>query len=1026
MSTVTVHVSGFPWYTKVDSLEKCFKQKKNITINSLKLQDGRHGALVIFNSAQEAEYFSRQTLFFSGRQKLKLKLCTKVFKPQLTGILEPWVTGTLYEKLFLKVGEFNITMDNDEPCRITGDEEALSCVKKYVEDISTRIFENRGSGDYTMRNVVYISNIPDVNMSEDDLKKFVNEKSDQVVAVHRVGVMNENGLLLFETEKDARQFSKIPLYWNQSRLRARQCQKVFSSVTATAEPWTLVEMARIDKISKKYALRHEEMEDLTFTGTLEALRNMNEEVTERYIRGVSTGYGWNRTSRRNSMQSTQSTIYETDDEEIPYGSVTDRPSRSRRNSQLPRKPTTSMGFYHFDDEQERKGEMQLRLGNLYKSTLVKNFGPRTYTGLRQEVEADEDILFFISKTRYAELHDIETKYGVTITRDIGKYVITETPRKGNVLPHVAEAKESLVALIRSIVGELHQDSALWLREYSSNLPSLTLQNLVERINHEHTNVYVKLSSDNSRLIIHGDTKHVTAVRAEIDDYLRKLFHSSRDGRRISPKYKDNSRPFFIDFDDPSSRNIKLSDSGERELRYHLQTGYYKFRTIEGIEIMVKQGDITREPTDIIVNSTNDSLEHGGGLATTIVDIGGYDIQSESRNWILKHGRLNVGDNAVTHAGNLSCMFIIHAYGPTWSLHRKRCGDLSYQTVMNVLNAANRYHANSIAIPVISSGVPRHISAHAMYKAVLDFSSVCVYNRYLKKVTFIDIDSDVRDSLIIEFFKQTMASRYAYENTQNIDDLPSLPLYRSPGMICHDMATKTYQDHRPSKVLRRRAATTSSTNVDDWNSGNVLFTLVPELKSRLKAGTGSQCDMCEGDYTVVRSLTCCGYSICDSCATGHFNKYTKCPSCRKLLVKNVGDQPSDGRMAYYKEFASLPGYEECGTIVICYDIPDGYQGESHPHPGQRYMGLKRMAFLPNNREGRYVLELLKKAFAQRRLFTVWATNMRGRIDRVVLSVQHKTRRSGGSMGFGYPDPTYLRRVREELEDKGIFNKEVEIY
>jgi deltex-like protein len=34
------------------------------------------------------------------------------------------------------------------------------------------------------------------------------------------------------------------------------------------------------------------------------------------------------------------------------------------------------------------------------------------------------------------------------------------------------------------------------------------------------------------------------------------------------------------------------------------------------------------------------------------------------------------------------------------------------------------------------------------------------------------------------------------------------------------------------------------------------------------------------------------------------------------------------------------------------------------------------------------------------------------------IHHKTNTSGGSSNYGYPDTTYLNRVRIELADKGV--------
>ena len=37
------------------------------------------------------------------------------------------------------------------------------------------------------------------------------------------------------------------------------------------------------------------------------------------------------------------------------------------------------------------------------------------------------------------------------------------------------------------------------------------------------------------------------------------------------------------------------------------------------------------------------------------------------------------------------------------------------------------------------------------------------------------------------------------------------------------------------------------------------------------------------------------------------------------------------------------------------------------------------------------------------------------------IHHKTSTSGGAANFGFPDPTYLSRVKEELALKGVIPK-----
>ncbi|XP_061413272.1 E3 ubiquitin-protein ligase DTX3L-like isoform X2 [Lethenteron reissneri] len=92
---------------------------------------------------------------------------------------------------------------------------------------------------------------------------------------------------------------------------------------------------------------------------------------------------------------------------------------------------------------------------------------------------------------------------------------------------------------------------------------------------------------------------------------------------------------------------------------------------------------------------------------------------------------------------------------------------------------------------------------------------------------------------------------------------------------------------------------------------------------------------------------------------------------------------------------------------------------HPQPGKAYGGISRTAYLPDNQEGNHVLLLLQKAFKQRLTFTVGVSRSTG-IDNLVTwnGIEHKTSIYGGPFIYGYPDPDYLKRVQDDLKDKGI--------
>ena len=50
---------------------------------------------------------------------------------------------------------------------------------------------------------------------------------------------------------------------------------------------------------------------------------------------------------------------------------------------------------------------------------------------------------------------------------------------------------------------------------------------------------------------------------------------------------------------------------------------------DGIEVEVREADITKLEVDAIANAANTELQHGGGVAGAIVRAGGRAIQDES-------------------------------------------------------------------------------------------------------------------------------------------------------------------------------------------------------------------------------------------------------------------------------------------------------------------------------------------------------------------------------------------------------------
>uniref|UniRef100_A0A8C3L2B6 E3 ubiquitin-protein ligase n=1 Tax=Chrysolophus pictus TaxID=9089 RepID=A0A8C3L2B6_CHRPC len=183
-------------------------------------------------------------------------------------------------------------------------------------------------------------------------------------------------------------------------------------------------------------------------------------------------------------------------------------------------------------------------------------------------------------------------------------------------------------------------------------------------------------------------------------------------------------------------------------------------------------------------------------------------------------------------------------------------------------------------------------------------------------------------------------------------------------------------------------------------------------------TDDTCPICMEKMNDKEILTKCKHAFCKSCIKMALEYKQTCPVCNTVYGVMQGDQP-EGRMHFKRISAPLPGYPGYGTIEIEYIMESGIQTQNHPNPGKPYYGIIRKAYLPDNEEGIEVLQLLRRAFNQKLIFTVGNSRTTGAEDVITWNdIHHKTSMYGGPVNFGYPDPDYLKRVRSELKARGI--------
>lgn len=120
-------------------------------------------------------------------------------------------------------------------------------------------------------------------------------------------------------------------------------------------------------------------------------------------------------------------------------------------------------------------------------------------------------------------------------------------------------------------------------------------------------------------------------------------------------------------------------------------------------IEIKQGDITQEDVDVIVNAANSGLKGGGGVDGAIHRAAGPSLMAECR----AIGGCPTGSAVITNAGRLKAKRIIHAVGPVWQGGRQREAELLRCCYAQSFTLAKKENLRSIALSAISTGVYRY-------------------------------------------------------------------------------------------------------------------------------------------------------------------------------------------------------------------------------------------------------------------------------------------------------------------------------
>ena len=149
---------------------------------------------------------------------------------------------------------------------------------------------------------------------------------------------------------------------------------------------------------------------------------------------------------------------------------------------------------------------------------------------------------------------------------------------------------------------------------------------------------------------------------------------------------------------------------------------------------IVRNDITKVKADAIVNSANRHPICGGGTEYQIYEAAGHEDLLKAREQV---GPLSVAEVAVTPAFALDAKYIIHTVGPKWNDGKSGEMLALANCYRNALDKAKELGCQSIAFPLISSGVFRFPKDYAVRIATQTIGEFLQTNEMLVTLVVFD-------------------------------------------------------------------------------------------------------------------------------------------------------------------------------------------------------------------------------------------------------------------------------------------------
>ena len=255
-------------------------------------------------------------------------------------------------------------------------------------------------------------------------------------------------------------------------------------------------------------------------------------------------------------------------------------------------------------------------------------------------------------------------------------------------------------------------------------------------------------------------------------------------------------------------------------------------------LQIVRNDITKMQVDAIVNAANETLLGGSGVDGAIHQAAGPELLAECRTL---HG-CKTGQAKITKGYHLPAKFVIHTVGPVWEGGSYGERELLVSAYRSSLELALEHRCETVAFPLISSGVFGYPKDQALKVAVDTIGDFLLQHDMTVYLVIFDKAAYTISGKLFSDIAAYIDDRYVDEHTDSDEErrhrqfrvLASAPMLEAeavpaavPGSL--DEALELL-DESFSQMLLRKIDEAGLTDAECYKRANVDRRLFSKIRS----------------------------------------------------------------------------------------------------------------------------------------------------------------------------------------------------